>query len=81
MGEIITLVVNNSTPQPRPTAKPAEPPVTAQMAIANALRALPRKAVVFVTDGDGSAIASWGGLDREEARELAKLGLKLLSYE
>ena len=77
----LNLVVDNTSPKARAAVKPTEPPVTAQMAIANALRALPRKAVVFVTDGDGSAIASWGGLDKEEAQELAKLGLKLLSYE
>ena len=74
------LVVDNDRP-PAANPAPAEPPVTAQMALTGAMKTLPRKAVVAALDADGNAVVTWGGMSRQEALDLAATAARLLSYE
>ena len=75
------LVVDNPAPRGRPTVKPLEPPVTAQMALKTAMKSLPVAAVVAWKNSHGDVFTCRGGLDRHDARDLAMLAAQILSYE
>ena len=75
----IELVVDNGGPAKKPA--PCEPPVTAQMALKEAIKALPREAVAIWKNEAGDVFVGWGGLDKGEAQELIEIGARILGYE